>query len=507
MTRTVSSTSSTDQSVPVAPPDRSPRWRRLLGRAIALIVSTVLAVSMAGLTWAGGRLPANQSIPVTAADVPAPAGEAVYSCHAAPNNTLGAVSVGETTSTTTLTSLDERSSLAYKGESLTKPVTSLTEATGGMLTVDPNGEKPIGAVGVTTTLSADGDLRGLAAAPCTPPEAISWIVGGSTALGSSAELRLTNPGTTSVTATIHLYGSVGEISLPSDGQVVVPPGKTMGVLLEAAGTDPRLALSLEAVGGTLVPALVTESLDGETAAGTEVLTGGAAPATDLTIPGVALVDAADQGETAPDAAAGAPDSSDAPAVRLVNPGSETATVSISMIGSDGEQSLPGADSVAVDPGAVFDVSLSGVPAGEYGVRVSSDSPVAAGVRLVRSAGEYPERSGALLHDVAWLQAATPAAGEAGSIALPRGEGLTSSLVLTNSGQEPAAVTLASADGAWTQEVDVPAGSTVTPEVPAEVTAAAVVTAKVSGNAAGTLIAAVPAVADSTALAESHLLLH
>ena len=70
-TRTVSSTS-TDQSVPVAPPDRSPRWRRLLGRAIALIVSTVLAVSMAGLTWAGGRLPANQSIPVTAADVPAP---------------------------------------------------------------------------------------------------------------------------------------------------------------------------------------------------------------------------------------------------------------------------------------------------------------------------------------------------------------------------------------------------------------------------------------------------
>ena len=187
-TRTVSSTS-TDQSVPVAPPDRSPRWRRLLGRAVALIVSTVLAVSMAGLTWAGGRLPANQSIPVTAADVPAPAGEAVYNCHAAPNNTLGAVSVGETTSTTTLTSLDERSSLAYKGESLTKPVTSLTEATGGMLTVDPNGEKPIGAVGVTTTLSADGDLRGLAAAPCTPPEAISWIVGGAAPDQSRNHLR------------------------------------------------------------------------------------------------------------------------------------------------------------------------------------------------------------------------------------------------------------------------------------------------------------------------------
>ena len=52
--------------------------------------------------------------------------------------------------------------------------------------------------GQAPTLTADGDLRGLTAAPCTPPKAISWIVGGSTALGSSAELRLTNPGTTTV---------------------------------------------------------------------------------------------------------------------------------------------------------------------------------------------------------------------------------------------------------------------------------------------------------------------
>ena len=191
-TRTVSSTS-TDQSVPVAPPDRSPRWRRLLGRAVALIVSTVLAVSMAGLTWAGGRLPANQSIPVTAADVPAPAGEAVYNCHAAPNNTLGAVSVGETTSTTTLTSLDE-------------PV--LSGLQGGV--VDQAGDLPDRGHRRNADRRpewreahrrrgrddhAERRRRPARArrGPCTPPEAISWIVGGSTALGSSAELRLTNP--------------------------------------------------------------------------------------------------------------------------------------------------------------------------------------------------------------------------------------------------------------------------------------------------------------------------
>ena len=158
-------------------------------------------------------------------------------------------------------------------------------------------------------------------------------------------------------------------------------------------------------------------------------------------------------------------------------------------------------------------------AGAYGVHVSSDMPLAGGVRLVRSAGEYPQRSGALVHDVGWSQAAAPDAGEAGSIALPRAEGLTPQLVLTNSGETSTTVTLSSADGTWTQETEVPAGSTVTPRVPEgvaaltiagppsrEVTAAAVVTAKVDGDAAGTLIAVVPAVADSTALAESRLLL-
>ncbi|WP_454925533.1 DUF5719 family protein, partial [Actinomyces gerencseriae] len=316
---------------------RTARRRRVLRRSATLIASVVLVVGLAGLMWLGGRVPAHRSADVTAVSVPAPAGEIVYACHAAPNNTLGAISVGRTTATTTLSSLEEGAGLTYKGEALSKPVTTFSEATGGVLTVDPAGRRPMGAVGATTTLSADGDLRGLTAAPCTPPAAISWIVGGSTALGSSAELRLTNPGTTSVTATVRLYGSVGEIPLPSGGQVVVPPGKTMGVLLEAAGNDPRLALSIESVGGTLVSALATESLDGETAAGTEIMTAGAAPAAELTIPGVVLVDAADQGERTLDAAADAPDSSDVPAVRLVNPGSEPATASISMIGPDADE--------------------------------------------------------------------------------------------------------------------------------------------------------------------------
>ena len=53
----------------------------------------------------------------------------------------------------------------------------------------------------------------------------------------------------------------------------------------------------------------------------------------------------------------------------------------------------------VDPGVVFDISLAGVSPGAYGVHVTSDRDVGAAVRLVRSGGEYPARSGSLAHDV------------------------------------------------------------------------------------------------------------
>ena len=120
---------------------RPARWRRLLGRAVALTTSVALALGMAGLTWAGSRVPADQSTVVTATEVSAPAGEVVYACHAAPSNTLGAVSVGRTTATTTLTNLDEGAALTYEGETLTKPVTTLNEAAGGLLSVTSDGAR------------------------------------------------------------------------------------------------------------------------------------------------------------------------------------------------------------------------------------------------------------------------------------------------------------------------------------------------------------------------------
>ena len=128
---------------------------------------------------------------------------------------------------------------------------------------------------------------------------------------------------------------------------------------------------MEADGGTIVPVLVTESLDGETPAGTEVLTRGAAPSTSLSVPGVVLVEPENQGERS-DAQTSAV-SAQSPAVRVVNPGTEAATVSVSLLGAAGQEALPGAEQVVIDPGAVFDISLGGVAPGHYAVRVTSDA--------------------------------------------------------------------------------------------------------------------------------------
>ena len=356
---------------------------------------------------------------------------------------------------------------------------------------------------------------------------MSWIVGGSIAAGSSAELRLTNPGVTPATAKVTLYGSIGRLSLPSNGEVTVPAGGSSSLALETKGSqDPRIAVSVEADGGSVVPTLITESLDGETPAGTDVITPGAAPATDLVIPSVEIVEPASQGEV-PQAKTGA-DSSDTPAVRIVNPGQAPATVSVTMLGKDGARSLSGAQSVTIDAGSVFDIQLAGVPAGTYGVQVTSSTPVGAAVRMVRSGSEYPARSKALVHDQAWAQAALPGAADSGLLAVPRSASLSSAVTVANSGAATS-VTLSSLDGSWHQDVKVAKGSSVVVDVPAKVAAvrlnsagqegssgasrtssglaaATIVTAQAGGDLAGTLISTVPAQPDAAVQAQRRILL-
>ena len=516
-------------------PASTRRHRRSLGqtvsRGVGVLTSLALAAAVGGVTWWGYTAPTTPTPQLQALSLAQPGGTTTYVCPHAPTNTLRGTDVGAMESATAIVPAKgdgAAKSATYAGRSIpTDTATSMSTAEGGILTLAPADGRVANAVGAVTTLTKSGDLRGLTAAPCTQPSAMSWIVGGSIAAGSSAELRLVNPGVTPATAKVTLYGSIGRLSLPSNGEITVPAGGSSSLALETKGSqDPRIAVSVEADGGSVVPTLVTESLDGETPAGTDVITPGAAPATDLVIPGVEITEPATQGEV-PDAKTGA-DSSDTPAVRIVNPGAAPATVSVTMLGKDGARPLSGAQSVTIDAGSVFDIQLAGVPAGTYGVQVTSNTPVGAAVRMVRSGGEYPARSKALVHDQAWAQAALPGAADSGLLALPRAASLSSAVTVANSG-ETTSVTLSSLDGSWKQDVKVAKGASVVVEVPAEVSAlrlnaagqesssgtsrtssglaaAAIVTAQAGGDLAGTLISTVPAQPDATVQAQRRILL-
>ena len=516
-------------------PASTRRHRRSLGqtvsRGVGVLTSLALAAAVGGVTWWGYTAPTTPTPQLQALSLAQPGGTTTYVCPHAPTNTLRGTDVGAMESATAIVPAKgdgAAKSASYAGRSIpTDTATSMSTAEGGILTLAPADGRVANAVGAVTTLAKSGDLRGLTAAPCTQPSAMSWIVGGSIAAGSSAELRLVNPGVTPATAKVTLYGSIGRLSLPSNGEITVPAGGSSSLALETKGSqDPRIAVSVEADGGSVVPTLVTESLDGETPAGTDVITPGAAPATDLVIPGVEITEPAAQGEV-PDAKTGA-DSSDTPAVRIVNPGAAPATVSVTMLGKDGARPLSGAQSVTIDAGSVFDIQLAGVPAGTYGVQVTSNTPVGAAVRMVRSGGEYPARSKALVHDQAWAQAALPGAADSGLLAVPRAASLSSAVTVANSG-ETTSVTLSSLDGSWKQDVKVAKGSSSVVEVPAKVSAvrlnaagrkgssgtshapsglaaATIVTAQAGGDLAGTLISTVPAQPDATVQAQRRILL-
>ena len=511
------------------------RHRRSLGqtisRGVGALTSLALAAAVGGVTWWEYTAPTTPTPQLQALSLAQPGGTTTYVCPHAPTNTLRGTDVGAMESATAIVPAKgdgAAKSATYAGRSIpTDTATSMSTAEGGILTLAPADGRVANAVGAVTTLTKNGDLRGLTAAPCTQPSAMSWIVGGSIAAGSSAELRLVNPGVTPATAKVTLYGSIGRLSLPSNGEITVPAGGSSSLVLETKGSqDPRIAVSVEADGGSVVPTLVTESLDGETPAGTDVITPGAAPATDLVIPGVEITEPAAQGEV-PDAKTGA-DSSDTPAVRIINPGAAPATVSVTMLGKDGARPLSGAQSVTIDAGSVFDIQLAGVPAGTYGVQVTSNTPVGAAVRMVRSGGEYPARSKALVHDQAWAQAALPGAADSGLLAVPRATSLSSAVTVANSG-ETTSVTLSSLDGSWKQDVKVAKGSSSVVEVPAKVSAvrlnaagqkgssgashtssglaaATIVTAQAGGDLAGTLISTVPAQPDATVQAQRRILL-
>ena len=424
------------------------------------------------------------------------------------------------------------------------------------------------AGGAMVAYSDSGDLRSLTAGGCVQSSVTSWIVGGATIVGSSSTLYVANPGNTTVNVKVTAWGASGEISLPSDGQLSIAPGKATQLALEnSADADPQLALRVQAEGGRVAAWVASQKLDGESAAGSDIITSTASAGTSLTIGALSIDKAASQitpqaaaadaaatpspsaaasatatpsakatakasakassaakasatpsatattaaATPSPSASADSLDLSGAlnePRLRVLNPGDKTAHVKVTLLGKSGPVQFAPASGLNVKAGQVADLPLGGLAQGTYGVKIDSDQPVSAAALSTSQGSEYPELSGQHIHDFTWSQAQT---GQGGVAILPR-QDVTSQLLLTNPSAQPKQVTLSAIGSNWTSTLTLPALSTQVAQVPESVQAVSVsgavpatlVSRETSGDQAGTLISVIDRIEVTEATAQRRI---
>lgn len=250
-------------------------------------------------------------------------------------------------------------------------------------TVLPEGGEVIDAgasfagVGMSLERIGSGDIAGLAGLTCAPTSRDQWLVGGSTELGASARLMLSNPADTSVRAEVALHTPVGAV----DGvtSVVIGPGAQRVVLLEAIEPEmPAVAVHITAGGLGVSAAMQDSRLEGFTPAGSDWVTASAAGET-LAVPTPAESDG-DGGAT----------------VSLIAP--EGAQVDLAMASEQGAVEWIGESELTLEPGVLTEIPIP--QAGPGTVIIDASAPVAAASR-VRVSRDTAAGDDAQAYDFAW----------------------------------------------------------------------------------------------------------
>lgn len=265
-----------------------------------------------------------------------------------------------------------------------------------VLSADAVANQNASAAGAMKYTATDGDLQGSAAANCGQPSNDQWLAGASTTVGRTSVLALTNASSTPATVSLELFGTGGQIQAPGSRGLLVAPGTTRSVVLAGlAPNESRLSVHVRSAGGPVAASIQQSVLRGLTPGGLDFITPGTAPAVRQVMTGVDIQDPA--GVAALTSQSGYQDAG--PALELTVPGAADAVVEIKLYGRDGQHALPSGGVVTAKAGSTTEVSLAGVPAGQYTVAASSDVSFVAAARMSRGL-----QAGQPL-DVAWAPSA------------------------------------------------------------------------------------------------------
>ncbi|MCY7411684.1 MAG: DUF5719 family protein, partial [Salinibacterium sp.] len=138
-----------------------------------------------------------------------------------------------------------------------------------------------------------GDYVGLLTSGCALASGDSWLVGGSTAVGRTTLLTLSNPSEVPATVMIEMFGERGAIVAPgTSGIVVAPQGQRV---LSLAGFRPGVqspVVHVTSTGGQVVANLQQSIVRGLEPSGMDIVGAVAQPSLSIVIPGLVLTDLA-----------------------------------------------------------------------------------------------------------------------------------------------------------------------------------------------------------------------
>lgn len=281
---------------------------------------------------------------------------------------------------------------------------------------DAQAASPVGAL--TSTSTAEGDLAGLAMSACSVPSTTSWLLGGGVAAGRSGRIVLSNAGGTPVTVDLTLLTPKGPGQPVAGQDLVIAPGQSSQVLLEALSNEPgSTAVGVSARGGQVAANLVDTRLDGIVPRGVEQ---------------VSSVSAASEQVLTPITVAGG-----ATTLELANPGKVDAEVSWRYLGADGVLPAGQGSGSLVLAGSTAVVPIS-PPPGARALAVTSRAPVLAAASIVRERDAAPAKAA----DVA-LVTPGPALGQSSLVVT----GPAQTRLWLAGGTEPSTVVVRQVDGA------------------------------------------------------------
>ncbi len=232
---------------------------------------------------------------------------------------------------------------------------------------------------VQSELIGDGDIEGWAAMSCEPAQLDQWLVGGATALGSSARLVLSNPSAAPSEATVTVFGPLGQVQ--NTLVVAVAPGGQIDKLIEAIAAElPAMVIRVQATGPGVAAALQDSRLEGFQPAGTE------------------WIAASDLAKTLVIPAVGAQDPNATVTLRLMAP--EGASVQLTLVSDQGIEPWSVGRALELEPGMVTDIDLPQELVGAIEVR--ADNPVVAAARTVVPREPREAIEGDVAYDHMWV---------------------------------------------------------------------------------------------------------